>query len=104
MAHPDALDPVVALEQGKRRGLVVNRDLLALAARVQRLHQLLAAAPDMAGEPAPELELAVDLERLAAEAELEPDTLVAHPAAGLEALGDEDLGEVGVGAPFGEAA
>ena len=69
---------------------------------MQRLHQLLAAAPDVAGEPAPELEFAVDLERLAAEPELEAHALLAHPHAGLEALGDQDLGQVGVAAVFGQ--
>ncbi len=37
------------------------------AARVQRLHQFLAAAPNVAGEPAQGNELAADIERLAAE-------------------------------------
>src|SRR5580704_15144587 len=65
--------------------------------------QLLAAAPDMAGEAAPELELAADLERLAAEPQLEAHALLAHPDAGVEALRDQDLGQVGVAAVFGEA-
>ena len=102
MADAHALDPVVALQQGQRRGLVIDRDVLALAGRVQRLHQLLAAAPDVAGEPAPELEFSIHLERLAAEAQLKPHAFGAHPLAGLEALGDEDFGEVGVGAVFGQ--
>ena len=54
--------PSIALQQRHRRRLVQDRDALALGAAVQRLHQFLAAAPDVAGEPAPELELAVDAE------------------------------------------
>ena len=58
----------------------------------------------MAGQPAPELELAVDAKRLAAEPELKPHALLAHPHAGVEAAGDQDLGQVGVAAVFGQAA
>src|SRR5580658_2889599 len=104
MAHAYTGDAVIALEQRDGGGLVQHLDAVALAPAMERLHQLLTAAPDMTGEPAPELELAVDLERLAAEPELKPHTLFAHPAAGLEAPGDEDFGEVGVGAPLGEPA
>ena len=104
MANPDADDATIALKQRERWGFVQHLDALSRAARMQGFHQLLAAAPDMAGEPAPELELAADIERLAAEAELKPHALFAHPAPRLEALGDEDLGEVGVRAPFGQAA
>src|SRR5579872_1054626 len=104
MAHPYAGDAVIALKEGEGRGLVEHLDAFAGAARMERLHQLLAAAPDVACQAAPELEFAVDIERLAVEAELKPDTLFAHPAPGLKAAGDEEFGEVGVGAPFGEAA
>src|SRR6516165_12743222 len=64
MAHPHSLDAVVALQQADRRCLVKDRNPVACGARVQRLHQLLAAAPDVAGQPAPELELAVDAKGL----------------------------------------
>jgi hypothetical protein len=70
---------------------------------MQRLHQLLAAAPDVAGEASPELEFAVHPEGLAPEPELKTHALRPHPHPGIEALGDQDLGEVGVAPVFGEA-
>src|SRR5271165_1065262 len=103
MAHPHALDAAVALQETDRRGLVEHSDPVMRGARVQRLHQFLAAAPDMAGETAPEFELAVDPKRLPAEPELETDALAAHPHAGLEAIADQDLGHVRVAAELGEA-
>ena len=104
MAHPHAGDAVVALQQRDRRSVVEDRDLLAFGAAVQRLHQFLAAAPDMAGEPAPELELAVDPERLAAEPQLKAHALLAHPQPGVKAPRDQNLGQVGVAAVFGQPA
>src|SRR5207247_2081230 len=68
-----------------------------------RLYQFLAAAPDMAGEPAPELEFAVNAKCLAAKAQLKAHALLAHPPGGVEASCDQDLAEVGVAAIFGEA-
>ncbi len=104
MAHPHALDAAVALQQTDRRGLVQHRDPVMRGAGVQRLHQFLAAAPDMAGEPAPEFELAVDPERLPAEAELKTHPLAAHPHPSLEAAADQDLGHVRVAAVLGQPA
>ena len=104
MAHPHPLDPAVAGEQGDRRRLIEHPDPVARGPRVQRLHQFLAAAPDMAGEPAPELELAVDAERLAAEPQLKAHALVAHPQCRLEAAADQDLGQIGVAAILGQPA
>ncbi len=104
MAHPHALDAAVALQEADRRGLVEHRDPVARGPCVQGLHQFLAAAPDVAGEPAPEFELAVDPERLAAETELEAHAFAAHPHPGLEAAADQDLGHVGVAAVLGQPA
>ena len=103
-AHPHAGDAVIALQQRHRRRVVQDRDPLALGAAVQRLHQFLAAAPDVAGQPAPELELAVNLESLPPEPQLEAHAFLAHPHAGLEALGDQDFGQIGVAAVFGQPA
>ena len=64
----------------------------------EHLDQARAAADRLDREPAPELELAVDLERLPAIDRDEADALVAHPAEGVEALGDQELDQVGVGA------
>ncbi len=103
-AHPHPGDAVIALQQRHRRGLVQDRDAVALGAAVQRLHQFLAAAPDVAGQPAPELELAVDAKRLPPEPQLEAHPLLAHPHAGLEALRYQDFGQVRVAAVFGKPA
>ena len=58
----------------------------------------------MAGEPAPEFELAVDAKRLAAEPQLKADTLFAHPQSGIEAAADQDLGQIGVATILGQPA
>jgi hypothetical protein len=58
----------------------------------------------MAGEAAPEFELAVDPKRLPAEAELEAHALAAHPHPGLETAADQDLGHVRVAAVLGQAS
>jgi hypothetical protein len=57
----------------------------------------------MTGEPAPELELAVDAKRLPAKPQLKAHALLAHPPGGLEAFCDQDFAEIGVAAIFGEA-
>ena len=56
-----------------------------LAASRQHLDQARPAADRLDREAAPELELAVDLERLPAVDRDEADALVAHPAEGVEA-------------------
>src|SRR5205814_6592499 len=103
MAHAYAADPVLALQERDSRRVVEHPDLLAVGAGGERLDQFLAAAPDMAGEPAPELEFAVNAKCLAAKAQLKAHALLAHPPGGVEASCDQDLAEVGVAAIFGEA-
>jgi dTDP-4-dehydrorhamnose 3,5-epimerase len=71
---------------------------------VQGFGELGAAAPDVAGEAAPELELAVHVEGLAAEGGLEADAVLGEPDRGVGAVGDQHVGHFGIGAPFGEAA
>src|SRR5262249_38857090 len=57
------------------------------------------SAPDrLDGEAAPELELALDLERLAAIDRDEAYALAAQPAEGVEASGHQQLDQVGIGA------
>ena len=62
-----------------------------------------AAADGLDGEPAPELELAVDLERLPAVDRNEPHALLAHPVQRIEALGDQKLDQIGIGAVLRDA-
>ena len=104
MAQAHARDAAAAGQEPDRRRLVQDLDPVPRGARVQGLHQFLAAAPDVAGEPAPELESAVNAERLAAEPQLEAHALLAHPQPGLEAAPDQGLGEVGVAAVLGQPA
>ncbi len=54
-------------------------------------------------EPAPELELAVDLECLPAVDRNKPHALLAHPVERVEALGDQQLDQIGIGAVLGNA-
>src|SRR5205823_8128289 len=56
----------------------------------------------MAGKPAPELELAVNPERLAPEPQLKAHALLAHPPGRVEASRNQDFAEVGVAAILGE--
>ena len=58
----------------------------------------------MAGQPAPELELAIDAKRLPPEPQLEAHALFTHPHAGLEAFRYQDFGQVRVAAVFGQPA
>ncbi len=56
------------------------------------------AADGFDRQAAPELELAVDLERLPAVDRDEADALLAHPVERVEALRDQELDQVGIGA------
>ncbi len=88
-------------DEAHRRRLVDDRDAAPLHIGIERLEQLRPAAPDVQREPAPELELAVDLVGLPAKAGLQLDALLRHPGGGLEAAAHQDLAQLGVGAIFG---
>ena len=89
--------PALADERDRRR-LVDDPHAALLGGGVQRLEHLRAAAPDVQREPAPELELAVDLVGLPAEPGLQLHALAMHPGRRLEAVAHEDLAQVLVGA------
>ena len=99
----DSFHTRVAGEQGGGGRVVDHRDVELLQACVQGCYEVLTAAEDMAGQTAPELEFAIDLEGLAPEGGLEAHAVAAKPDAGLEAVADQDLGEVGIATVFGEA-
>ena len=69
---------------------------------VQRIDQPGTAAPGLDGEPAPELELAVHLEGLAAPDRREAHPLLAHPEEGVARPRDQELDHVGIGAVLGD--
>ncbi len=89
--------PVLAHERDRRR-LVDDLHAAPLGGGVERLQHFRTAAPDVQREPAPELELAVHLVGLPAEAGLQLHALAMHPGGGFEAVADQDFAEVLVGA------
>ena len=56
------------------------------------------AADGFDGQPAPKFEFAVDLERLAAVDRNEANAFLAHPVQRIEALGNQKLDQIGIGA------
>ncbi len=71
---------------------------------MQGFGQLRAAAQQVAGETSPELELAVHVERLTTQGGLEAHAMLGQPNRRLVAVGDQNIGEVRVGTPLGQAA
>ena len=80
-----------------RRPAHILRDLR------QRLDQARPAAHRLDRQAAPELELAADVERLAAPGRGEAHALLAHPLHRGKALLDQELGQVGIAAVLGDA-
>ena len=76
---------------------------MLLAGVLHHGDEAFAAADGFDGEPAPELEAAFDLERLAAIDRHEADALLAHPVERVEAARDEQLAQIGIGAELGDA-
>ena len=99
-----AFDALIVDDEADCGRLVMNRNAFALARFVFEFDQARAAAPGFAGEAAPELELAVDLESLASVRRLEFHALLAHPHHRFEAAADEDFAQVRIGAVVGDAA
>src|SRR6185312_6132580 len=98
LAHARAADARAVEEELVRPSVVEDAYLLALAGRGQVVDEAGPAARHLGGEPAPELELAVDLEGLATIGGVELDPLPIHPDHGLEAVVDQRLDHVGMGA------
>ena len=83
--------------------VVEDGDAVLLGGPGQRRDEARPAAVALDGEAAPELEPAVDLERLSSPDRREAHALGAHPAQRLAAPLDENLDEIGVGAILGDA-
>ena len=77
---------------------VEDADPLALAGLRQIVDETGSAARHLGGAAAPELELAIDLEGLAAIGGIEFHPLTIHPHHGVEAVVDQRLDHVGMGA------
>ena len=97
------LDAVAVADQVERAGAVADLDAALLRRLGQHVDQAGAAADRLDREAAPELELAVDLERLAAVDRDEAHALLAHPVQRVEAARDQELDQVGIGAVLRDA-
>ena len=76
---------------------------MLLAGVLHHGDETFAAADGFDREPAPELEAAVDLERLPAVDRHEADALLAHPVERVEASRHQQLAQIGIGAELGDA-
>src|SRR6516162_145414 len=93
-----------AVEQESERPRRVTDLDTPLARRFgEHLDEAWPATHGLYGEPAPEFELALDLEGLPAVNRDEADAFVAQPAECIEAAGDQKLDEIGIGAVLGDA-
>ena len=99
----DAVHAVVIGDQPLAARLIDDRDAVLLGRIEEALDEPRPAAPGFEREPAPEHELAVVLEGLARIHRGKADALAAHPQQRLLALGDQQLGHVGVAAIVGQA-
>src|SRR5690606_9228432 len=104
MANADAGDAAIAVDERQRPGLVSDLDPVPARRIRKRLHQSRTAAPRLHRQSAPELELAVDPERLPAVDGLETNAFFAHPAHRLAAARYEHLRQLGIGPVLGHAA
>src|SRR2546430_127052 len=98
VADAHAADPHAVIEQAQRARAVANLDTALGGGIGEHLDEAGAAADRLDGQPAPELELALDLEGLAAVDRDEAHALAAHPAERVEAAGHQQLDQIGIGA------
>ena len=98
MLGDDAGHASALADQRHRRRFIDDLHAAPLGGGVERLQHLRAAAPDVQREPAPELELAVDLVGLPAEPWLQLHALAMHPGRGFEAVADQYLAQILIGA------
>ena len=111
--RPDLLDAALALhlhpahrhpveDEVGRAVAVTDLDAPRGGDLVQRIDQPGTAAPGLDREPAPELELSVDLEGLSAPDRREAHALSAHPEQGVARPRDQQLDHVRIGAVLGD--
>src|SRR5436190_8136913 len=102
LARAHALHPAIRADESYGGRIVEHFDAGPFEGLVQRFDELRAAAEQVTGETAPELELAVDLERLPAECGLEANALLLEPQRRGVALADEDIRQIRVAAVLGQ--
>src|SRR5262245_14432893 len=98
MPNAHAHHPHAVMDEAKRARAVTNLDALFGRGVGEHLDETGSAPDRLDGEAAPELELALDLERLAAIDRDEAHVLGAQPAEGVAASGHQQLDQVGIGA------
>jgi hypothetical protein len=103
LAHLDATDGASVPDQRQGPGFIQDIDTGLSRGVGQHLYQARPAADGFHRQAAPELELAIDLEGLAAVDGHETHTGLPHPDHGRKALADQYLAEVGIAAELGDA-
>ena len=98
LAHAHTAHAAIVRQQADRARLVAHLDRFPRRRLVQRLDEPGSAARGLDREPAPELELAADLERLAAVDRHEADALAAHPFERRMAAAHQQLDQIGIAA------
>src|SRR5882672_7888354 len=97
-----SMHAAVVGDKRNRPRLVPDLDAVLLRDLGERVHQPRTAADRLQRQPAPELELPLDLERLPAPRGGETHAFLTHPKRGGETLLDQDLGQIGVAAVLGD--
>ncbi len=103
MLDHHALHTGVVVNQRKRARLVVNGNPLLFRGALLGIHQPRTTAPRLDGEPAPELEAAVDLECLASVDGHEAQTVGPQPHERRLAAAHQQFHEIGIGAVLRDA-
>src|SRR5262249_30667253 len=98
VARTHAFDPVAVEQEIDRAGRIADLDAALPGGFREHVDEAGAAADRFHGEPTPEFEPALDLESLPAVDRYEAYALLLHPVEGIEAPGDEQFDEIGVGA------
>src|SRR5262249_18036280 len=93
-ASAHALHAAAAMNEAKGGGVVEHWDARLVDRCMQPFDELRTATEQVTGKPTPELELAVNLERLPPKRRLEADALLLEPLCRGIAVGDEHLGQI----------
>src|SRR3546814_20009321 len=103
MLHPHAGDAVTVGQQGEGPRAIAHLDAVVARDPQLLIEEARPATPRLDDDAAPELHLAVDHERLAAEDGHEANALLGQPQKSGEGLGDQPLAERAIRAIAGKA-